>query len=149
MKSKIIMVLSLSTLLFANTSLSFASAIEPNSDTINSNYTQATSDIKLSGIYLINGVPYDKEGNPIKDGETTIQARGKVSWAVKILKTAWNNIPTKYKTMMGGYAGFAKVLDYIDHFTGAVEDACYRGCKSIGLSNNVAWAVTKILMLSL
>lgn len=148
MKCKNLLILSLSTLLFLNASLSCANAMEYSKKTNNFNHRELTTNVKSSGIYLINGVPYDKFGNPL-DSNNGIQMKGKLSWAAKALKKAWNKIPLKYKKMMGGYAGFAKVLDYIDHFTGAVEDACYRGCKSIGLPDWAAWAVTKILLLSL
>ncbi|MCY9509915.1 hypothetical protein M5W68_01235 [Paenibacillus larvae] len=71
--------------------------------------------------------------------------RGKLSWAVKALKKAWDMIPSKVKVAVGGVAGFAKLLDFIDHYTGAVEDAVYEGLIALGVNKTVAWWIMKIL----
>ncbi|MDT2257254.1 hypothetical protein P7H25_19215 [Paenibacillus larvae] len=42
-------------------------------------------------------------------------------------------------------AGFAKLLDFIDHYTGAVEDAVYEGLIALGVNKTVAWWIMKIL----
>lgn len=99
-----------------------------------------------SGIVLTNGIAVDKDGNVL-----TIDSmqRGKLSWAVKALRAVWNKIPANIKAAMGGLAGFETILNVVDNFTGAVEDAVYAGCKKVGMSDSVAWWVTKGLMLFL
>lgn len=80
------------------------------------------------------------------EAESTPTTRGKLSWAVKILKVAWTKIPTKVKVAIGGYAAYGKILSVLNTFTGTVEDGLYKGCKSLGMSNDVAWWVTKALL---
>lgn len=94
----------------------------------------------VSGITLKNGVAYDSNGNIILSKE-----RGKLSWAVKAIRAVWDKIPTKVKVAIGGTAGFEKLLGYIDHFTGSVEDAVYNGLIYIGCSKTVAWWAMKII----
>ncbi|WP_167630393.1 hypothetical protein [Listeria valentina] len=98
--------------------------------------------VQDTGITLKNGVAYDEDGKKL-----TLKERGKLSWAVKILRKAWNKIPKKVKNAMGGVAGFEAILSFIDHFTGKVSDAIYLGCRKIGLSKAVSWWVMKILTL--
>lgn len=93
-----------------------------------------------------NGIAFDKDGNILS--EDSMQ-RGKLSWAVKALRAAWNKIPANIKAAMGGLAVFETILNVIDNFTGAVEDGVYAGCKAVGMSDSVAWWVTKALMLFL
>lgn len=76
------------------------------------------------------------------EAESTPTTRGKLSWAVKILKIAWTKIPTKVKVAIGGYAAYSKILNVLNTFTGTVEDGLYKGCKSFG----IAWWVTKALL---
>lgn len=108
--------------------------------------------VKSSEIYLNNGIAYDKNGKELifkegKQSEVTIE--GKLSWAVKALKAAWVKLPTNIQVAIGGTTGFATLLNFIDNFTGAIEDAVYAGCKTLGMSDTVAWWVTKTLMLFL
>lgn len=98
------------------------------------------SDSSASGIYLLNGVTYNKNGDILE-----VQERGKLSWAVKLLRAAWDKLPGWAQGALG-LTGFEKLLDFVDHFTGTIEDAVYEGCKSLGMSDSVANAVTKILL---
>ncbi|MDO3660354.1 hypothetical protein [Bacillus sp. C28GYM-DRY-1] len=75
--------------------------------------------------------------------------QGKLSWAVKALKAAWDNIPTKVKAALGGTAGFATLLNVIDNYTGAIEDACYQGALVVTGNPTAAWWISKTLMLFL
>ncbi|TKH46448.1 hypothetical protein C1I60_02360 [Paenibacillus terrae] len=103
--------------------------------------------IKSSGIYLIDGAAYDRNGNSLeKNGSGAISTQGKLSWAVKLLRAAWDKLPTGVQNAIGGTAGFATLLSIIDTYTGAVEDAVLEGCKALGMSDTVAWWVTKTLM---
>lgn len=95
-----------------------------------------------TGIMLKNGVAYDANGNIIEDKE-----RGKLSWAVKAIRAAWDKLPDNVKIAIGGYVGFEQLLSFIDHFTGAVEDAIYEGLIYIGCSPSVAWWAMKIITL--
>ncbi|MCC0682484.1 MULTISPECIES: hypothetical protein [unclassified Clostridioides] len=52
--------------------------------------------------------------NAIKEVKLEAQSapttRGKLSWAVKILRDVWTKIPTKVKVAIGGYATYSKIL---------------------------------------
>ncbi|MDI0267247.1 hypothetical protein QIW52_14780 [Clostridioides difficile] len=80
------------------------------------------------------------------EAQSTPTTRGKLSWAVKILKIAWKKIPKPVKAAIGGYEAFGHILSVLNTFTGTVEDGLYKGCKSLGMSNDVAWWVTKALL---
>lgn len=95
-------------------------------------------------IYLVDGVPYDKNGDYITSGTAT---RGKLSWAVKAIRQVWDKLPKKIKTTIGGYAGLEGILSVVEHYTGALEDAIYEGAKNIGLNDTAAWWVSKTIML--
>ena len=102
-------------------------------------------EIKSTGIILYHGEAYDSNGNLITDGENgEYRTLGKLSWAVKAIKAAWDKLPKKVKVLLG-IEGFAKLLDFIDHFTGAVEDAVYQGLLYLGFNKTVAWWITKII----
>lgn len=101
-------------------------------------------EMKSTGITLYYGEAYNSNGDLITDGQHRVK-RGKLSWAVKALKKAWDMIPSKVKVAVGGAAGFAKLLDFIDHYTGAVEDAVYEGLIALGVNKTVAWWIMKIL----
>lgn len=98
------------------------------------------SETSESGIYLINGVAYDENGNML-----LLKERGKLSWAVKAIKASWNKLPEWVQGALG-VTGFQKLLDFIDHFTGTIEDAVYEGCKTLGMSSSVAKAVSKVIL---
>lgn len=86
----------------------------------------------------------------IKEEESPkYEVKGKLSWAVKALKAAWDLIPDSVKVALGGTAGFATLLSVIDNFTGAVEDAVYAGALAVTGNETVAWWITKALMLLL
>jgi len=100
-------------------------------------------EMKSTGITLYYGEAYNSNGDLITDGEHRVK-RGKLSWAVKAIKKAWDKLPTKVKVLLG-IEGFAKLLDFIDHFTGAVEDAIYEGLIALGFNKTVAWWIMKII----
>ena len=76
-------------------------------------------------------------------------AQGDLSWAIKALKAARDAIPTKVKAAMGGIGGFEIILNIIDNFTGAVEDACYADALKVTGNPAATLWVTKTLMLFL
>ncbi|KXY10988.1 hypothetical protein AT267_00895 [Bacillus cereus] len=84
------------------------------------------------------------QGKVIKNGQHG-QVQGKLGWAVKALKAAYNKVPASVKKSIGGVAAFEKLLGYIDHYTGAVEDAIYDGLIYIGVNKTAAWWITKTL----
>lgn len=109
---------------------------------LSDNEIQELLSIDSNGIYLIDGVAYDKDGHQL-----VLTERGKLSWATKILRAGWNKLPKKVQNAIGGIVGFEALLNFIDHYTGAIEDAVYDGCKYLGMSDSVAWWVTKTLTL--
>ncbi|MDA2566787.1 hypothetical protein PDQ34_22860 [Bacillus cereus] len=133
-----------------NNNISAVSNIEYNFNfDRNELYELGVSDLEINnlinntgktGIILKNGVAYGANGNILE-----VKERGKLSWAVKAIRAVWNKIPTKVKVAIGGLAGFQKLLGYIDHFTGSVEDAVYNGLRYIGCSPSVAWWAMKII----
>ncbi|USB31695.1 hypothetical protein [Paenibacillus sp. YPG26] len=101
---------------------------------------------KSSGVYLIDGVAYDRNGKLIEQSDpNTITTQGKFTAVIKLLKAGWDKLPSGVQDAIGGTAGFAALLNTIDHFTGSVEDAIYQGCLALGMSETVAWWVTKTL----
>jgi hypothetical protein len=105
------------------------------------------SDLKLSQIILIKGVAYDLQGNIVVENYGESRQKGKLSWAVKAIRAAYGKLPANVKGYIAKYAGLEAILGYIDHFTGAVEDAIYQACKYVGMPDWMAWAVSKALTL--
>ncbi|MBU3130003.1 hypothetical protein LGL55_18860 [Clostridium tagluense] len=101
-------------------------------------YTDAERKEILQGIHETRD-----EVNAIKN------SRGKLSWAVKALRVAWDKIPTKVKTAIGGYVGFEKMMDVIENYTGAIEDGIYKGVLEVTGNSTAAWWISKTLMLFL
>lgn len=98
------------------------------------------NELPSSGIYLIDGIAYNEQGEILEVNE-----KGKLSWATKILRSAWDSLPGWVQGALG-VTGFEKLLDFIDHFTGTIEDAVYEGCRTLGMNHTTANAVTKILL---
>ncbi|WP_439444163.1 hypothetical protein ACSMFR_05910 [Listeria aquatica] len=103
---------------------------------------QELMQVSETGITLKDGVAYDQNGDQILSRE-----RGKLKWAVKLLRAAWKKVPSKVKKTLGGVAGFESLLSFTDHFTGKVSDAIYLGCRKLGMSKTVSWWVMKVLTL--
>lgn len=128
-----------------NTSLKTATELGITSDQINNILNGESPYITLK-----DGIAYDKNNNIIPDyHQGGVQTYGKLSWAVKALRKAWSSLPLKAQVAIGGTTGFSTLLDVVETFTGKVEDAVYAGCKTLGMSDNVAWWITKLLMLAL
>lgn len=79
-----------------------------------------------------------------KNGNTE---RGKIGITKKVVKQAWNSLPTKVKKKIGTQSKFYAALKAVDHFTGDVEDEIYKQMKGLGLSDNYAWIATKAITL--
>ena len=79
-----------------------------------------------------------------KNGNTE---RGKIGITKKVVKQAWNSLPTKVKKKIGTQSKFYAALKALDHFTGDVEDEIYKQMKGLGLSDNYAWIATKAITL--
>ena len=122
----------------------------PNNFDRNVLYNLGISNLEISkllntsttGITLENGVAYDTNGNIL-----TVKERGKLSWAAKALRGAWNKVPSNVKAAMGGLAGFEVILGVIDRFTGTIEAACYQGALKVTGNETAAWWISKTLCL--
>lgn len=101
-----------------------------------------------TGITLKNGLAYDKDGNILLVEQNPLQ-RGRLTWAVNAIRRGYNRLPNSVKNLIGTYTGLQTLLGFIDHFTGAVEDAIYWACKQVGMPDWAAWTVTKGLTLLL
>lgn len=81
--------------------------------------------------------------------------RGKLSISIKVMRKIWRKLPFKVRqtlvqhTGVAGVGALQTVLSTVDHFTGAIEDGIYKGCRNVGMSKNVAWWVTKAITLFL
>lgn len=77
---------------------------------------------------------------------TSLQERGKFTWAVKIIKKGINKLPTRVRDLIMG-VGIGKILQYVEHYTGVLEDGIYYGCKKAGMNHFSANLVAKTIML--
>lgn len=73
------------------------------------------------------------------------QEKGKFSFAVKAIRKGYSKLPPKIKGYIAKYLGLDAILGTLDHWTGAIEDGIYRGCKSVGMPDWMAWTVAKAL----
>ncbi|PFZ07913.1 hypothetical protein COL60_17885 [Bacillus pseudomycoides] len=87
------------------------------------------------------------EAAKANNSDSSFETRGKLSWASKALRAAWNKVPTNVKVAMGGFAGFEVILGVIDRFTGTVEEACYQGALKVTGNETAAWWIAKTLCL--
>lgn len=98
----------------------------------------------LSEVYLIDGTAYDKNGNRIVEPRSGgITTQGKLSWAAKAIKEAYNSFPQALKDKIGGQAKFLGAVAVLEHFTGSVEDGLTQGFQNMGFSEGVARGIAK------
>lgn len=98
-----------------------------------------------SGINVING---EVSGNiDIGSLDNEIQTRGKFSSAVKLIRKAYNKLPSKVKKIIAKYTKLNVLLNLIEHYTGTLEDAIYNACRKVGMPKSVTNFVTKTIML--
>ncbi|MCY7860554.1 hypothetical protein [Bacillus haynesii] len=86
-----------------------------------------------------------KESQSEKNGDFTVQ--GKFTWAIKALKEAFDELPTKVKVAIGGVTGLDTILRTLEHYTGALEHGIYLGALKVTGNETAAWWVAKTLML--
>ncbi|MDR0124603.1 MULTISPECIES: hypothetical protein [Bacillus] len=86
-----------------------------------------------------------KEAQSKTNGEATVH--GKFTWAIKTIKEAYDQLPTKLKVMIGGVTGLETILITLEHYTGALEHGIYLGTLKVTGSENAAWWVAKTIML--
>jgi len=98
-----------------------------------------------SGITVVDGVAYDEDGNML-DVQTGISTFGRLSWAANALRNAYNWVPSSVKRAIGGWVGFRRVIDFIDHWTGAIDSGVFWGCMHVINQDTACWWVTKILL---
>lgn len=75
------------------------------------------------------------------------QERGKFTWAVKLIRKAWNKLPKNVRNFINRYTNLSGFLNFIEHYTGKLEDGIYNACKKVGMPNWMANIVTKTIML--
>lgn len=105
------------------------------------------SEVNAKDIILIDGVTYDIHGNLVVEKLGGIQERGKWSAAVKLIKKAYNKLPSSVRNYINKYTGLTAFLNLIEHYTGKLEDAIYNACIKSGMSKTIANTVTKTIML--
>ncbi|WBL30043.1 hypothetical protein [Bacillus safensis] len=86
-----------------------------------------------------------KEAQSKTYGEDTLH--GKFTSAIKAIKGAYDQLPTKLKVMIGGVTGLETILITLEHYTGALEHGIYLGALKVTGSENAAWWVAKTIML--
>lgn len=77
-----------------------------------------------------------KEEESKPNGEAALH--GKFTSAIKAIKGAYVQLPTKLKVMIGGVTGLETILITLEHYTGALK---------VTGSENAAWWVAKTIML--
>lgn len=102
-----------------------------------SEYFELTSEEKQE---LIKNIEEYKSSEQVEE-----RALG-LSVAKKIVKI-WDKLPYKVKVKIGAFGGLNYFLKILDGLTGAVDNMIYTVCKKMGMSNNVAWWVTKAILL--
>ncbi|QXE02293.1 hypothetical protein [Terribacillus sp. DMT04] len=129
---------------YKDSSISSSTSVTQESVPEISGKTVSESEIKnLSEVYLINGVAFNSNGDRIvTDGFST---QGRLTWAVKILREAYDSFPQSVKNRIGGLAAFGTVLKTVENYTGSIEAALIEGFKDIGMSNFWATATTKTI----
>ncbi|MEB2357301.1 hypothetical protein LAV39_06325 [Bacillus pumilus] len=86
-----------------------------------------------------------KEAQSKTNGEAI--THGKFTWAIKAIKEAYDQLPTKLKVMIGGVTGLETILVTLEHYTGALEHGIYLGALKVTGSENASWWVAKTIML--
>jgi hypothetical protein len=88
--------------------------------------------VDTSRIYLENGKVYI-DGIEQKDLQ-----RGKLSWAIKAIRTAYKKLPDNIKKWIASYIGFETFLNILDGYTGAVTDGIKWVLESSGMPSWMA-----------
>lgn len=73
------------------------------------------------------------------------QEKGKFGLAIKAIKKGYSKLPAPVKKYIKKYLGLNVILGTLDHWTGAIEDGIYWGCKQVGMPDWMAWTVAKAL----
>ncbi len=170
MKMKKIIVLSLAYLMGASAILgnlklikaSEVDSILQNEDEFIEDFTMDYSDLKEYGltddeIERFNN--YKSSNIMIENGELKgeninideiyegVQARGKFSSAVKLIKKYYKKLPKGVRSFIEKYTKLSIFLGLIEHYTGTLEAGIYNACRKVGMSKNVSNFVTKTIML--
>ena len=88
--------------------------------------------VDTSRIYLENGKTYI-DGVEQKDLQ-----RGKLSWAVKAIRSAYKKLPNSVKNYIAGYIGLESFLNILDGYTGAVTDGIKWALEQAGMPSWMA-----------
>lgn len=72
--------------------------------------------------------------------------RGKFTWAVKLIRKAYNLLPASVKAYILAHSSLDTLLSFIENATGTIHDAVYNGCRKIGMNTTVANIVTAAIM---
>lgn len=81
--------------------------------------------------------------------DSSFETRGKLSWAAKAIVKLWDELPGPVKERLGRQAALYTIAQYVEHFTGALEDAVYGGVLKVVGNDTAAWWITKAIMLLL
>lgn len=73
------------------------------------------------------------------------QKKGKFGAAIKAITKGYSKLPASVKKYINQYLGLSFILGTLDHWTGAIEDGIYWGCKKAGMPDWMAWFVSKAL----
>ncbi|MEK4768969.1 hypothetical protein MHH42_32320 [Bacillus sp. FSL L8-0099] len=81
--------------------------------------------------------------------DSSFETRGKLSWAAKAITKLWDELPGPVKDRLGRQAALYTIAQYVEHYTGALEDAVYGGVLKVVGNETAAWWITQSLMLLL
>ncbi|MGD6976216.1 hypothetical protein [Bacillus altitudinis] len=106
---------------------------------------------EIAQYWNLNEVETEKFKKAIKGAQSKTNGEaithGKFTWAIKAIKDAYDQLPTKLKVMIGGVTGLETILITIEHYTGTLEHGIYLGALKVTGSENAAWWVAKTIML--
>ena len=72
--------------------------------------------------------------------------RGKFTWAVKLIRKAYNLLPASVKAYIVAHSSLDTLLSFIENATGTIQDAVYNACRKVGMNATVANLVTAAIM---
>lgn len=71
--------------------------------------------------------------------------RGRWSAAAKAIVKVYDKLPTKVKNYINKYIGLRTIAEFIDHYTGWIEDGIYEICKLYGMPDWMARLVAQTI----
>ncbi len=85
------------------------------------------------------------ENGMVENDEQSAE-RGRFTWAVKLIRKAYNLLPASVKAYIVAHSSLDTLLSFIENATGTIQDAVYNACRKVGMNATVANIVTAAIM---